>query len=223
MAYALASELRGQMNKTSVADDAILTAIIAAAENTINLFCNRPDGFIALTNATARVYAGSGKPYLFIDENVSITLVEVKDSATDTAYVSWAAADWIPFRGDPKDPNYNGLPYTALMVDPTGDEVIFTNGAFTTRGGFRPTTGVHRGAPTVRITAKWGYSVAVPADIKEACIMQSTRWYKRLEGAMSDALASAELGTLLYRQVLDPDIKMILVNGRYVKPAVGRR
>lgn len=221
--YCTAAELRGQMNKTSVADDAILTAIIAAAENTINQFTNRPDGFIALTNATARLYSGSGKPYLFIDENVSITLVEVKSSPTDTTYTSWATTDWIPFRGDPEDPNYNGLPYTAIMVDPTGNYSIFYSGSFVTRGGFRPSTDVNRGVPTVRITAKWGYSVAVPADIKQACLMQSARWYKRMEGAMSDALASAELGTLLYRQVLDPDVKMILVNGRYVKPAVGRR
>jgi len=223
MSYATSAELRPQINKLSTADDGVLTMLLSAAETTINGFCNRPDGFVALTTAAARVYAGSGKPYLFIDENVSITLVEVKDSPTDTTYTSWATTDWIPFRGDPEDPNFNGLPYTAIMADPTGDYSIFYSGSFVTRGGFRPSTDINRGVPTVRITAKWGYSVAVPADIKQACLMQSARWYKRMEGAMSDALASAEMGTLLYRQVLDPDIKMILVNGRYVKPAVGRR
>lgn len=221
--YATAAELKPQINKTSTADDTILTTLLSAAENTINQFCNRLDGFLADAAASARRYAGTGKPYQFIDECVEITLVEVKGSATDSTYISWASTDWIAFRGDPEDPNFNGLPYTGVMVDPTGDEVLFTSGSFATRGGFRPTTDVRRGAPTVRVTAKWGYSVAVPTDIKEACIMQAARWYKRLEGAMSDALASAELGTLLYRQSLDPDIKMILVNGRYVKPAVGRR
>jgi hypothetical protein len=223
MAYATAAELRTQMNKTSVADDTILTAIIAAAENTINLFTNRIDGFVALTTAIARIYAGTGRAYMSIDECVAITLVEVKESVSDTTYVSWAAGDWIPFRGDYKDPNFNMLPYTMLMTNPTGDQAYFTGGKFGGLRGFPPETDRSRGAPTVRVTAKWGYSVAVPADIKEACIMQSARWYKRLEGAMSDALASSELGTLLYRQVLDPDVKMILVNGRYVKPAVGRR
>jgi hypothetical protein len=53
--------------------------------------------------------------------------------------------------------------------------------------------------------------------------MQSARWYKRLQGAMSDALASADLGELLYVQKLDPDIAGILLDGRYVRPAVGRR
>lgn len=223
MSYATAADLKTQINKTSAADDATLTAILAATERTVNLFCNRPDGFEADAVASARRYAGSGKPYQSIDECVEITLVEVKNSPTDTTYTSWVAGDWIGFSGDPKDPNYNSLPYTMLMVDPTGDYAVFYSGSFVTRGGFRPSTEVSRGVPTVRVTAKWGYSVAVPADIKEACIMQAARWYKRLEGAMADALASGELGTLLYRQSLDPDIKHILIGGRYVKPAIGRR
>lgn len=223
MAYATAAELRAQMNKTSTADDSILATILSAAERTINRFSNRPDGFEADAAASARRYAGSGKPYQSIDECVSITLVEVKNSPTSTSYTTWATTDWIPIRGDPEDPNYNGLPYTMIMVDPTGSQSIFYSGSFVTRGGFRPTTDVHRGVPTVRVTAKWGFSVAVPDDIHEACIMQAARWYKRLEGAMSDALASAELGTLLYRQRLDPDVAMILVEGRYVRPSIGRR
>ena len=221
MSYATSAELRPQINKLSTADDGVLTMLLAAAERTINGFCNRPDGFLALTTATARLYAGSGKPYLFIDECVEITLVEVLDSPTGTTYTSWAATDWIPFRGDPEDPNFNGLPYTAIMTNPGGNYSRFYSGSFGGWGWHR--SSVSRGVPTMRITSKWGYSVAVPADIKEACIMQAARWYKRLEGAMSDALASSELGMLLYRQVLDPDVKMILVNGRYVKPAVGRR
>lgn len=223
MAYATAAELRSRIDKTSTADDAVLTALIAAAENNINRATNRPDGFEADTSASARRYAGSGKPYQFIDECVEITLVEVKDSATDSTYDSWISADWIACSGDPEYPNFNDLPYDMVMVDPTGDESIFSTGKYTTRGGFRPLTDVHRGVPTVRITAKWGFSVAVPDDIREACLMQSARWYKRFEGAMSDALASGELGMLLYRQTLDPDIRRILIDGRFMKPNTGRR
>lgn len=223
MAYATAIELRAQMTKTSSLKDTEIDALLAGAERTINRVVNRPDGFIADTVASTRIWAGSGKPYQFIDENVEITLVEVKDSPTDTSYTAWAATDWIAAKGGPREPNYNELPYDLLIVDPTGDEVIFFSGKLTTRGGFRPISDVSRGVPTVRITAKWGYSVAVPDDIKEACIMQAMRWFKRTEGAMSDALASAELGMLLYRQTIDPEIKLILFQGRYVKPMIGRR
>lgn len=222
MAYCTAAELRAQINKASALKDVEITALIAGAELTINNFCNRPDGFEADAAASARVYAGSGKPWQRIDECVEITLVAVKESATDTTYTSWAVTDWIAFNGDYESPDFNNLPYAGIMVDPSGDESIFYSGAYRTRGGFRPSTEYVRGVPTVQVTAKWGYSVAVPADIHECCIMQAARWFKRLEGSMSDALASGELGMLLYRQSLDPDVKMILVSGRRMRPMVGR-
>lgn len=222
--YASASELRDRIGKVSPDKDMTLDALLSAAENTINRFANRPDGFLADPTAIARIFSGSGKAYLFIDECAAITLVAVKESTTDSTYTSWSAGDWIAFYGDPADPEYQpltrGKPYNAIMVDPTGSQSIFIDGCYsnTWRGGRSSL----RAVPTVQITARWGYALTVPTDIKEACIMQAARWYKRLEGAMSDALASGELGQLLYRQSLDPDIKMILVNGRYVKPAVGR-
>lgn len=223
MAYAIASELRGRINKSSITDDSILTSLIAAAENNINTTCNRPDGFEADTTASARIYSGGGKPYIVIDECVAITLVGAKESSTDSTYTSWVAGDWIAFRGSPKNPNFNGLPYTAVMVAPGGNQAIFTGGGYGGLRGFRPDSDFSRGVPTVQITAKWGYSVTPPADIKEACLMQAARWYKRFEGAMGDALASGELGMILYRQALDPDIRRILIDGRYLKPVTGGR
>ena len=223
MTYAVAADLRARIHKISVADDTVLTAIIAAAERNINTTCNRPDGFEALAAATARKYTGSGTSYQWIDECVSITKVEVKEAATDTTYTLWADTDYIPARGDPKCPDFNTLPYHLLIIDPSGDYGTFTNGQYSYTPGFPPETDVLRGIPTVQVTAKWGYSVAVPADIREACLAQASRWFKRFEGSFSDALASENLGTLLYRQSLDPDIKRLLVDGRYVKPAIGRR
>ena len=67
MAYTTAAELRARIDKTSATDDTTLTALIAAAERNINVTCNRPDGFLAISVATARVYPGSGKPYQRID------------------------------------------------------------------------------------------------------------------------------------------------------------
>jgi len=206
MSYGTALELRARIDKTGAADDATLTAIIAAAERNINRACNRADGFEADVVASARTYSGNGKPYLYVDECVEVTLVEVKDSASDTDYDAWAGTDWIACSGDPRSPNFNRVPYDMLMVDPTGDESVFT-----------------KGVPTVRVTARWGYSVVAPADIKEACLMQAARWFKRYQSAMADVLADGELGRLLYRQALDPDIRRILVDGRYVRPVVGRR
>jgi len=197
------------MNKTGAGDDAVLTALATAASRAVDNFCNRPDGFVALTEATARVYAGEGKSWQTIDECTSVTEVAVKDSTTDDDYTDWTTADWIAFSGDPEHPEFNRLPYTALMVGYDGDYAHFLNGR----------RGKHS-VPTMQITAKWGYATDVPTPIKQATIITASRWYKRGEGGWSDVLASGELGMLLYQKMLDPDVKLILVAGRYVRPAV---
>ena len=133
--------------------------------------------------------------------------------------------DWFPGTGDPDDPEFNQLPYTLLFVDPNGDYAWFTGEDlwYKRRGRNNRGTNALLRAPAVEVTARWGFSEDVPDDIREACVMQSSRWYKRLQGAMADALASADLGQLLYVQQLDPDVAGILLDGAYRKIATGRR
>nr|NIP86512.1 hypothetical protein [Planctomycetales bacterium] len=181
---------------------------------------------------TARYYVGSGGPFQWIDECAAVSAVAVKDAASDDedSYTSWTvgtvgsttSADVFPASGDPRYPDYNSTPYTFLIVGANGDYSTFTSGEYTSRGGFRPTSTVSRGVQTVQVTAQWGYSETIPADIKLANLMWAARLYKRAQSAMADTLASPDFGTLLYQQSLDPDIKQLLLAGRYVKPATGR-
>lgn len=229
-AYGTLDELRPLIGLRSLTDDVELALLLDTASTAINRYCNRLDGFIAPPNATIRYYLGTGTAFQNIDECVSITAVAVKDSSTDTTYTAWTSpttnfagdGDWIPYAGDHEFPEFNRLPFTGLMVDPNGDNAIFTSGQFASRRGFRPTTTVQRGLPTVRVTARWGFASTIPSTIKTACIMQAARWYKRLEGGMADSLANPEVGgRLRFTQRLDPDVEWLLKNGRYFKPAVG--
>lgn len=233
--YATIAELKTQLDKTLVKDDNMLGAVITAASRAIDRHCNRPDGFVALVTATARYYPGSGKPYQWIDECTSVTAVAVKDSPSDDedAYTAWTvgivgtttSADVFPASGYPNCPNYTDTPYNLLIIGANNSHSsTFTSGKFVTRGGFRPSTEIPHGLPTVKVTAKWGYATTVPAQIKEACIMQAMRWYKRIQGGMADSLASSDLGQMMYTKELDPEIGFILDRGRFVRPAlVGRR
>lgn len=232
-AYASVPELRAQISLTSTTDDVELALLLDAATKAIDNYCNRPDGFVSDPTASARYYSGDGGPYLRIDECTSIASVAVKDSPNDTSYVDWDTpssdlaedGDWIPFAGDPERPNFNALaegkPYTYIMVDPNGNYSSFTSGKYAGRRGFRPSSTVTRGVPTVKVTAKWGYAAAVPAAIKTACIMQAAKWYKRLQGSMASSVASPDMGTIELFRELDPDVKHLLVQGRYVRPPLG--
>jgi len=223
--YASIAELKKQIDKTGstgTGDPTNLQLLLDASTEAINAYTNHPDGFVALTTAAARVYTGDGGPYQWIDECVAITLVEVKDSPTDTTYTAWAATDWIAFSGDPEAPDFNRTPYTAIMVAP-GTYSHFVSGRFTQRRGFTPDTTVARGTPTVKVTARWGYAVNAPSRVTEACLIQAARWFKRGESSWADAMAPAQFGTLMFTKVLDPDVEAMLRLGRLVRPAVGRR
>jgi len=212
--YATVGEVKAEAEITDSDHDTILGRLLDAAASTIDRFCRRPDGFVAVSTATARYYAGSGGPVQWIDECTSVSAVAVKDSATDDEddYTTWTpgtigtttGADVFAATGDPRRPDYNRTPYKFLIVGPNGDYSHFT-----------------KGFSTVKVTAKWGYATTVPDDIKEATIMQAVRWYKRLQSGMSDAVGSPDLGQIMYRQKIDPDVALILSAGGHRRQTVG--
>ena len=235
MAYATAAELRARINKTSAADDVVLNALLDAASYAIDRVPNHQiEGvlvFDASAIASAREYAGSGRPYQWMDECTSVTLVEVKSSVNATAYTAWAVTDWLTFTGAVRHPNCNDTPYTGLLVAPNGNYSLFSSGNYGNEDAYFDLGGLAYSdlsapqivQPTVRITATWGVTDTVPDIIREVCVMLAARWWKRLESAMSDTLASGELGQLLYTQPIDPDVKFLLMNTRYYRPQVARR
>ena len=235
MAYATITELKARINidSTDATRDTVLTALLSAAEAAINGYCNRPDGFVALATATARYYPGSGKSYQWIDECVAVSAVAVKDSASDDEddYTAWTlgtigtttGADVFLATGDPEYPEFTRTPYTLLVIGANADYSIFPSGNFRTRGGFRPSSDSVRGLPAVKVTARWGYAATVPANVKEACILQSARWWKRGQSAWADTIANVDFGVLMYRKSLDPDLQAMLMEARLVRPALAWR
>ena len=186
---------------TGAGDDEIARTI-SAVSRWLDRFCNQPDGFVAAASATARLYAGDGTVVQRIDPCIAVTLIETR-AETRTTWESWAGADWIAFRGDARQPDFNHLPYTGVQVAMIGARTCFPAGT----------------PPTVRITARWGYADTPPDDIAQACIIQVARLFKRGEGAFADALSNnISDGALSYRR-LDPEVEAILKGGRYVRPA----
>ena len=228
--YATVAELKLRIERTRATDDVILLAILTGASRSIDNACNRiKDGFVAAVSS-ARTFTGSGQAVQIIDECASVSAVAVKDSRGATTYTAWAATDWDLFAGDARWPEFNVGPFNKLVVAWNGDYSSFTSGSASGAGNnnfslsarsvglYNPRTAY--GVPTVQATALWGYAVTCPPEIREATCMQAARWYKRYQGSMSDSLADGELGVLLYRKALDPDVRRILVDGRYIRTVV---
>jgi len=242
MSYTSLGELKSAVKRTDATDDTWLQILIDSASIAIDRFCNRDEGFfVAQSEATDRYYRGRGASWQEIDECIEVEQVAVKDSVSDATYTLWSApttnmagdGDWLAFSGDPDDPDFNSLPYDALMVDINGDYSVFTgwqgvSDVYFRGGDLYPSRRSLRSSnlarvPTVRVRAKWGWSEEVPEGIRAACVMQASRWFKRLEGNMATALANAEFGTLEVYRTLDPDVGFILNQGRYIRPPTGRR
>lgn len=199
--YATVEEFRLQSDSIDVQWDFAIQMCLDAAGEAIDRWCNQGVSFVTGATATTRLYAGSARNTLRIDKCTVVTLVEVKEVATWTAL---AAGDWVAFSGDAKRPNFNSTPFSGLLL--TGDgRTAWPDSAL----------------PIVRVTARWGIANEVPANVKEATIAQAYRWFKRAQGAWGDALSSSELGQVLFRRAIDPDIQMMLKEARLIKPALG--
>lgn len=205
-----------------------IETIITDVSALIDVYCKRPEGFLADSTATAKTFAGTGTAIQRIPECTEITLVAVKNSVTDTTYTSWTSSDWIAFRGSSKRPNYepvsmnNPKPYTGLQINLAGNYSVFTSGlAEHTRPGFRPPIDrpiLGFGNPTVQVTAKWGYATATPALIKRACLIEIARWLGRSEAGWTDTLASSDFQERRVSQGLDPATIVLLDKGGFRKP-----
>jgi hypothetical protein len=193
--------------------DAAIDRLLQSASRVIDKFTQAKDGFIAPATATAREFTGKGLAWIRIHECVAISQVAVKQSATGTTYTAWAAADWIPFQGSTKNPEWNRTPYTGIMVTAGGNQSSFLNGRIGNRREWNP---------TVQVTARWGRyaTTAEIPQVRDVTIMQAMRWFKRMQSEMADSLASGDFGTLTFMKDLDPDIAMILARGRLIRPSI---
>ena len=101
--------------------------------------------FIADTSASAKVFDGENTKEFYIPECVEITKVEVDDD-DDGVFEEIVAADYFKYPA-------NETPYTRIKISDLSDDYF------------------SEGEQNVKITAKWGYSVACPYDIQFAAMI----------------------------------------------------
>lgn len=207
--YATPSMIETQTNIDIIKYNDLVEFMLDTAAEHIDSYCGRPEGFKALTTATAKTFVGRGKNFIRIPENIQITAVGVKDTYYSDTYTNWLTTDWIAYRGSEKFPIFE-TPYTKLATSANGNYSIFTDGFIKGRTPIN----------TVSVTAKWGYASVVPKQITEATIIQAVRWIKRAQAVYGDSVGSVEFGNISFVNDMDKDMKQILKMGRWVKPAI---
>lgn len=129
--------------------------------------------FIADAAATARFFDGSGERGLIIDDAAVITLVEAGQDTYGGTFVTVPASGPTRYFAEPANASTLKVPVTRLLMN--GD--IWTEG-----------TQNHR------VTAKWGFSIVVPDDIKMAATIFVAGIINQNSNTGSDAIKSERIG-----------------------------
>ena len=180
-----------QMGQTE--HETAFEALITRASRLIDREVGRwPNYFYPTTDDATRYFDGNGDQELWIDECLSITTLAVAESGEtcSTGYTTWTTTEYQSW---PYNYTELGQSIIRLDIDRNGDKGSFPN--------FRK---------AVKLTGVFGYAITPPEDIKQACIIQTVRWYMRAKQSFQDAGANVDLGSMVYVQQLDPDIKELL-------------
>lgn len=152
---------------TGDADDYIL-----AAQQYIENYTNRI--FKAGTSASSRLFEGTNQAYLFIDECVEVTKVEIGNDNWGDSFTEISASGSDRYYTMPANASQDGFPIYKL--------------------GLRTRTFLAGDYPNQRITAKWGYSTDVPADISQVATVIASGMYNANRTKKSGAINKKTLG-----------------------------
>lgn len=190
--YCTLAELRAFVRILDAADtseDTHLSSAITAASRAIDHATRRQFGLAA--SAVARYYT----PYVSdvygrcidIDDLMTVSGLVVKTDLND-------------------DQTYENTitGYRLWPLNAAGDSKPWTKLAFPT------TVSVSGNSGSVEVTAQWGWS-SVPATVKEAALIQASRFYKRKDSPYGVAGSDEMGGQLRLMAKVDPDVYTMLL------------
>lgn len=158
----------------------------------IDDYCGR----VFYSGATAgedRYFTAQHPLRLYLDDYQSISAIVTDDSVDGTYSTTLSAtADYWTRPANPQ----NGWPYSWVEIFP------WSSNSFPTRQPYG-----------VKVTALWGWA-AVPDEIREACLLQAFRLYRR-QAAPFGVVGGGELGTVVAipagkRTGLDADVETMI-------------
>ena len=193
--YATRAEVKAalRIGTADTADDTLIDSATEAASRLIDGYCNRQ--FWAYRSATVRVYQANTEYVCDIDDIYTTTGFILKTStfADGNFDVTWSATD---VQLEPLNGYLDGIEWSFNKLRAIGDYLF-------------PTVNANYGEQAlVQVTAKYGWA-AVPSPVKQACIIQSSRLFKRLDSPLGVA-GFGDLGAIRVSRFLDPDMAQLV-------------
>ena len=193
--YATRNQVKAalRIGTADTADDDLIDNCVGAASRLIDGYCNRQ--FWAVASATPRVFQANTEFVCDVDDFYTETgfILQTDTDADGTFDTTWASTD---VQLEPLNGVLDGLTWSYDKLRAIGDYLF-------------PTVNANFGEQAlVQVTAKWGWA-AVPEPITQACIIQSSRIFKRYDSPLGVA-GFGDLGAIRVSRFLDPDMAQLV-------------
>lgn len=177
----------GILSTSDTAEDARLESIVTAVSRHIDDWTGRR--FFTSSADEVRYFTADCGGFVEVGDLRSVTTLRT-DAAGSRSYDStWSSTD---FELEPANAAFEAQPYTRIYAAP--------NAAY-----WFP-SGVRRG---VQVTGRFGYSTSAPDVVREACLIQVGRIFRRRESPFGIA-GNLDQGAIKLAAQLDPDVKAML-------------
>ena len=193
--YATRNEVKAalRIGTADTVDDVLIDNCIGAASRLIDGYCNRQ--FWAAASATPRVFQANTEYVCDVDDFYTTTGFVLKTSsfADGNFDTTWASTD---VQLEPLNGVLDGLTWSYDKLRAIGNYLF-------------PTVNANYGEQAlVQVTASWGWA-SVPEPIMQACIIQSSRIFKRYDSPLGVA-GFGDLGAIRVSRFLDPDMAQLV-------------
>ena len=186
--YATLAQVKSALRVTDNLDDTLLEMAIESASRAIDGHAMR--SFYSFGTAT-RYYAADDSFVVQTDDIAGTAITLMTSSGGDGVYdVTWAVGD---YQLEPSNGYTDGLtvPYTRIRAI---ENYLFP---------------VEADQNLVKVTGVFGWP-AVPIAITQACVIQSSRFFKRLDSPLGIAGGFGDMGAMRVSRYLDPDVEQLV-------------
>ena len=192
--YASLNEVKAALRITDTVDDTLLEMATESASRLIDGYASRI--FYNAGTAT-RYYVAQDDFVVETDDllNSSVTIVTAMD-ADGVFDTTWQTSD---YQLEPLNGVLDGIAWPYTTIRAVGDYLWPING----------------GEALIRVTGVFGWP-SVPIAIKQACIIQASRIYKRLDSPLGVA-GFGDLGAIRVTRDLDPDVAQLVMPYKRVR------
>ena len=191
--YATLAQIKSALRIPSAdaTDDALLEMAVESASRLIDAYCGR--NFVYGGTAAATRYFHANDPYVVqIDDARTITQVQTSSSEDGIYDVTFdLTAHTGDIQAEPLNDYVGGLTWPFTRLRAIGDYVFPVDLE-----------------TTVKVTAVYGWPT-VPVTVTQACILQSSRIFTRLQSPLGVA-GYGELGIMRVSRGLDPDVSQLI-------------